>query len=93
MNLLFVLAFFKGKKKISHSKFEIKAFWKIFLKYFTGFQNNFCVNIEFYLEENGNIGSSYTPWKYQKISVFLMFSGGIGWEQWNGMGWLAVFIR
>ena len=29
----------------------------------------------------------YTPWKYQKTSDFLTFSGGIERDQWHEMGW------
>ena len=30
--------------------------------------------------------SFYTPWKHQKTSDFLMFSGGIERDQWDEMG-------
>ena len=51
-----------------------------------------------YLKQNIQIGglfwltqftvvlSFYTPWKHQKISGFLMFSGGIENDQWHEMG-------
>ena len=31
--------------------------------------------------------SSYTYWKYQKTTGFLIFSRGIGKDQWHEMGW------
>ena len=34
----------------------------------------------------------YTPWKHQKTSGFLMFSGGIEVEQWLKMGYLIWFL-
>ena len=33
-----------------------------------------------------------TPWKHQKTSVFLMFSGSIKRGQWHEMGWWQVMI-
>ena len=30
--------------------------------------------------------SLYTPWKYQKIKGFLVFSGSMKWEHWPEMG-------
>ena len=34
----------------------------------------------------------YTPWKYQKTSGFLMFSGGIERNQWHEMGWIKILL-
>ena len=33
-----------------------------------------------------------TPWKHQKFKGFLMFLGGIEWDQWHEMGWLKRYI-
>ena len=54
----------------------------------------FIVKIRSQIISDANIFSSYfrqilpfyTPWKYQKISGFLMFSEGIEMEQWSKMG-------
>ena len=32
------------------------------------------------------LASFYTPWRHQKISGFLMFSGGIERDQWHKIG-------
>ena len=36
--------------------------------------------------------SFYTPWKQQKTSGFLMFSGGIKRDLWHEMGWLSILF-
>ena len=37
--------------------------------------------------------SLYTPWKYQKIFGFRMFSVGIGRDQWHEMGEIGVCLQ
>ena len=40
------------------------------------------------LDHSMSLASFYTPWKHQKTSGFLMFSGGIERDQWHEMGQL-----
>ena len=36
--------------------------------------------------------SFYTPWKYEKTSRFLIFSGGIERDQWHEMGYADCLV-
>ena len=47
---------------------------------------NWCNLIRVFLTHFWPMFSFYTPWKHQKTSGFLVFSGGIKWEHWREMG-------
>ena len=70
MNLLFELAFFKEKKKISPSKFEIKAFWKIFFKILQDFKTFFVSILRFTLKKMETLGLPLPPENIRKSLFF-----------------------
>ena len=55
--------------------------------------NVFCQNIHEYLQgfltHFSPMSHFYTPWKRQKINVFLAFSGGIGMWHWTKKGYMV----
>ena len=60
-------------------------------KYISTEKLRFFLFSQFFDSKSQNIAPFYNPWKHQKTSGFLMFSGGIEgvkyvckWETWNG---------
>ena len=50
------------------------------------FNHNLSISSDWKLTNFRPMLPFYTPWKHQKTKSFLVFSGGIKWENWREMG-------
>ena len=87
VNIQSLFKFWKKKNKLRYSflsKFRVLVMQYLVEKHFLPF---FSQNLTHFMP----LVFLYTPWKHQKTSAFLMFSGGIERDQWHEIGLVVSF--